>query len=429
MAQGNRDADVVVVGAGLSGLTATTRLQRLNAKVITLEARSEVGGRTRSRTLSGHTFDLGGEFVGPHHRRIRRLAREHGLSLEDSRLTFARTLWRLDDQQRVGYLPRLSASELLALARTTRALARLAKDVPAEEPWRAPDASALDACSFGEWLTRQGMKGRSRRLFAAMFEALATTRLEQLSLLQVLWWISRAGGPLAAQRDVNAMRISGGAQTLCLRLAEGLGDPVKLSKPVRLIRHGDADVVVEAGEEDRWRTPYAIVCVPLPALRKIEFIPALEEPQQALLREARFGQATSVVVAAQEKIRSRHRLVVGGDALPLAWRTNGGAKGVFLDPEASEDPGALVEDLSRAFGFDSLGVEADVVRWAGEPFIGGTYVVFEPGQLARHGPHLRRPHGRIHFAAAERSSWPDSMEGAVESGTLAAEHVAAALRT
>jgi monoamine oxidase len=51
------------------------------------------------------------------------------------------------------------------------------------------------------------------------------------------------------------------------------------------------------------------------------------------------------------------------------------------------------------------------------PHIPGCDVAFALGQLTRHGPFLRQRHGRVQFAGAERSTWPNNMEGAVESGT------------
>lgn len=60
---------------------------------------------------------------------------------------------------------------------------------------------------------------------------------------------------------------------------------------------------------------------------------------------------------------------------------------------------------------------------ASEP--GGSYIVFAPGQLTRLGPNLRRSHGRVFFAGAKRSSWPNSMEGDLESGEEVAQEVIA----
>lgn len=418
--------DVVIVGAGLAGLTAATKLQTASARVLVLEASDEVGGRTRSRVLGGQTFDLGGEFVGPHYQQIRELASSLGLTLHSSGLQWARTHWSIGSQSRVGYLPPLSRSEAFSIVRAMRRLRRLARAVPPSEPWNAADAAALDARSLHDWLTDQGVEGRAYRLIASMFEGLGTTRADRLSFLHVLWWIARLGGPVAAMRDVNAKRVSGGAQEICRQMSRRLSEPVRLLTAVRGVHQDKTGVVVESRSGEAWEAQHAIVCVPLPALAALEFDPPLDEQQRALHRDVRFGRATSVVIASKQKPDGRHGVAVGGDRLPLAWRANGGAKGLFLTEGPDAQPEEMIEQLRQVFGFDAASSH-HVADWPAEPLIGGTYVVFEPGQLTRHGPHLRHAHGRVEFAAAERSSWPDSMEGAVESGGRAAELVAQSL--
>jgi monoamine oxidase len=64
-----------------------------------------------------------------------------------------------------------------------------------------------------------------------------------------------------------------------------------------------------------------------------------------------------------------------------------------------------------------------VFRWADEQHIPGCDAAFAPGEVCRYGSALARPHGRLHFAGAERSSWPNNMEGALESGERAAREV------
>ena len=67
----NKDVDVVVVGAGLSGLVAACRLSAAGISVLVLEAAAEVGGRTRSRVCGGRIVDLGGELVGRSYTKLR----------------------------------------------------------------------------------------------------------------------------------------------------------------------------------------------------------------------------------------------------------------------------------------------------------------------------------------------------------------------
>ena len=73
--------DVVVIGGGLAGLSSARQLQAAGASVVVLEGRSRVGGRVHSQRLdTGHTIDLGAQFIGDAQRRISALVDEAGLT-------------------------------------------------------------------------------------------------------------------------------------------------------------------------------------------------------------------------------------------------------------------------------------------------------------------------------------------------------------
>ena len=120
---------------------------------------------------------------------------------------------------------------------------------------------------------------------------------------------------------------------------------------------------------------------------------------------------------------------MGGSPLSIGWRTGRSLAGIAYGEHAGRPEDELFADLAGAFGIAPTMVgAAEAADWKRERFVGGTYVAFGPGQLARHGPHLRCPHGAVHFPGAERSSWPNPMEGAVESGMEAACRVLEELR-
>ena len=70
--------DVIVVGAGLAGLTTATALADAGLDVRVLEARDRVGGRTFTKVIDGAPIDLGGEWLGPTQRRMRALCARLG---------------------------------------------------------------------------------------------------------------------------------------------------------------------------------------------------------------------------------------------------------------------------------------------------------------------------------------------------------------
>ncbi len=197
---------MVVVGAGLAGLVAAAELERAGASVAVVEARPEVGGRVRSPLLDGEAADLGGQFVGPKHRGMRELAAALGLRLVPARLGARPFLWRLGGgEERVGFSPPLSLGEFWSLGRALLALKRLSLQVDPVSPWCSPGAEELDGRSLGVWLEEVGLEGRAREALTAPILSFATVGAHELSLLQVLWWVKRAGGFLPAVRNGSAL--------------------------------------------------------------------------------------------------------------------------------------------------------------------------------------------------------------------------------
>jgi monoamine oxidase len=160
------------------------------------------------------------------------------------------------------------------------------------------------------------------------------------------------------------------------------------------------------------------VTAPIPTLRTLGFEPPLDAISAELVNELEFPKGWKIAATIDGATERAPRLAVGHASLPLAWRDGDIVKGVF--PGMQCEP-AIETTLASLFG----GVVRTSVRcdWGASPHSQGTYGVLKPSQLTRLGPYLRAPHGRIYFAGAERSSWVNSMEGAVESGETVARRV------
>ena len=216
------------------------------------------------------------------------------------------------------------------------------------------------------------------------------------------------------------MTVTEGAQSISQALAKKLRERVFLNHPVTSIEQDDEKVKVST-KTSYFITKYAIVTAPIGTLHQIDFYPAMPESLQEMINTIEAAKASSVVTLLKSKKEIFSDVAINHKVFPLAWRDDAlKLKGLTLSddlPEA-EYPHAL----SSCFTEQQDNVEAWAMEnWGNNPYFKGTYIVFRPNQLTKFGPLLRQPLDRVFFAGAERSSWVNNMEGAVESGELVAD--------
>ena len=247
------DADVCVVGAGYAGLTAAGRLNQGGRSVVVLEARDRVGGRIWTHHLSdGSPVDRGGAWLAPKHDAIFGLAREAGVSTYK---TWVKGAHLLIDEGRTrrytGLIPKISPLAIITIALTQAKLDRMAKHVPLEAPWTAKRAAEWDSRSVAWWIERSGIRTTiARDLFEMAVRGLFTSDLNDVSFLHLLFLV-RAHGSIntlfSIEGGAQENMVEGGAGSIAQRVADALGDAVRLSTPVRSITQRNDHVVVAPG--------------------------------------------------------------------------------------------------------------------------------------------------------------------------------------
>jgi monoamine oxidase len=446
-------ADVIVAGAGLAGLTAAREVLKAGRSVIVLEARDRVGGRVLSHTVSdGLVLDVGGQWTGPGQDRIIALAEEMGV---ESFPTYGGDQTHIDytngqRQLYKGALPEGDPSAYAEVFQAIMTLTQMSEEVPLESPWTAPHAREWDAQTMQGWmdanLTLEGAKSR----IALAIEAVYAVEPLDLSLLHMLFYAKSGNGLLTlvsteggAQQD----RFDGGAQSVAIRVAEQLGERVRLSSPVRRISQTASGVEVE-GDGFSLRGQQCVVTVPPALAGRIDYRPAMPVLRDQLTQRAPMGSVIKVQVVYETPFWRNDGLSgrVVSDTGPVRITFDNtprkGSPGVLVTfieggdgrryscASPDERRRLVIDCLTRYFGPAATKPVEYVERdWCAEEYSRGCYgAVFPAGTWVSCGSAIREPVGRIHWAGTETATVNAGyIDGAVRSGERVAAEVLAAL--
>ncbi len=440
-------ADVCVVGAGFAGLAAAYRLKQAGARVVVLEARNRVGGRSWSVPLKdGGWVDWGGQWVGSSQERFYALIKEMGCETYPSP-DFGKMLQRgildTNEYHRVGDGESYPGSDLVDAA--SKRLDDLAATIDPQAPWSHPDAARLDSITFAEWL-RQNVEHESARKFCATeVGSVPSASPEEISVLQLGWLIKACDGLDELFGDAQKDRLIGGTQLVARRVAEKLAGEIKLDQPVRRIVWTDKGAVVES-DSISVAARHVVIAIPPHLAGGIEYEPSL--PTNRVQITQRWPQGlvikVSMVYASPfwrddglSGMSLDHMSVMGETAdssNPESHSKAGILTGfVYSDNArkvASMEPDArkqlLLGEIAKRFGPKSLDpVNYHESNWSTSQWTRGCFTGFlTPGATVLFGSAVRDPVGPIHWAGTETSTaWPSFIDGAIRTGERAAEAI------
>jgi monoamine oxidase len=447
---------VVVVGAGIAGLTAAWRLAQQGVAVRVLEAQERIGGRMlslRGFFPDGQFCELGGELIDSGHGAIRALAGQLGVGLVDldrDEPALRRETWwfggrlRTEDEVVAAFLP--------VARRIEEDLATIGDDVT----YRTPGgAEALDRTPLAEWLTAAGAEGWFRDLLDVAYTTEYGLEAEEQSALNLLLLIDPEPDPFRVFGDSDERyRAVDGNDAIVHALADRLAGSIETGTVLEALaaRPGGSfrlSVARGAGAAEV-DAEHVILALPFTLLRQVRLDLPLPAVKRRAIDELAYGTNAKLMIGFGERVwRTRHGAngsVVAELPFQTTWETSrlqagghgiltnftGGRHGAELGAGTPEEQAArAVAGLDRVFPGTAdahAGQKAVRFHWPSHRWTLGSYASYRPGQWTAIAGAEGEPVGRLHFAGEHTSLAAQGfMEGGCESGERAAGEVLAAL--
>uniref|UniRef100_A0A3B1JPZ4 Amine oxidase n=1 Tax=Astyanax mexicanus TaxID=7994 RepID=A0A3B1JPZ4_ASTMX len=453
--------DVVVVGAGLSGLSAAQMLRKRNAglRVLVLEAKGRVGGRTLVEELpAAHgvdTWDMGGQWVGSSQTHVMELIEELGLEVYPQ-FTEGKKVHHMGGRDAkistyTSSIPSFSLPVLLDFLQFLWKIERLSKTVSVEEPMKTPNAQQLDSTTLQAYMDQHVWTTELMEELSLCSRTVFGMEPSQMSFLYFLMYSAAAGGIMrlleTTPGSAQEFKVKGGAQQLSERLVEQVG--------VENVRLGDAVTAIWQSEEDGVKVKTAsgavsckavIVTCPPHMAAQIQYQPPLPLERQRLTQCMPVGHMTKFIITYpsafwKQKGFSGEIVARPGEDCPFAVTFDAstprgspalvgfiaGVQACYWNSrEMEERRDAVVSSLAKYLGPEATTyIHYQEKDWSKEEYNGGCPVnVMVPGVLTYYHPALRKPCGRIHWAGTETATqWCGYLSGAVQAGRRAALEV------
>jgi monoamine oxidase len=415
----------IVIGAGLSGLAAAYALTKAHWSVTVLEARDRIGGRVLSYSFPQApklVCELGGEWVGASHERMRALCSEFNIELQDHR--FATTLMRDGVVKRPG--------EWKFSPQAESAFEKFRAQYKA---YKQSDRLRLDRYDWWTWLQNIGFNEDDLMLRDLMDSTDFGESIRHVSAFA-------AAAEYFESSPANEMdfKMTGGNSRLVNELVARVGAVnVRTSMPVEEIRQRAGRVTVRA-KGQTFDADACICTVPARVLEEIRFEPPLPSAQLAAAEELQYSRIVKNSVLCSERFWGAEDFSLVSDVTSHFYfhstQRQPGTEGIMCSYAIGEKADVLAaqRDQRRTdiimrdlIPLDSRAPQlARAVRsyaWQRDPYTRGAYALYRPGQWFKVRPLLQRPHGKVLFAGEHLADWQGFMEGAVVTGEKAAEEL------
>jgi len=439
-----KQKECVVIGAGLAGLAAAYRLSQKNWKVTILEAADRIGGRVMTYHFDGApglNCELGGEWIGTDHKEMRRLCKQLRLPLQ--RHQYANSFW--DETARAHLL----APGAWCMSRKSLAIwEKFQKNfkTSTSRQWKQLDKvdwwTKLSELGFDrEDLLRRDLMDSTDFGETIRMNSAYTAATEYLS----------TKGQKVDDTDEMDSKVRGGNERLVHALANAIGcHNIRTKCEVTKIIQVRGRVVIHIDRQPPVSADFCVCAIPAHCVGRLRWGKHPPADKIAAAKQLQYARITKTAVLCSHRFWPEPKrggfsvcTSLASDFCFDSTQGQEGKQGILCsyavgdkaDDIASsplhELKNWIVEDVAHAYGLPwrpaTSGRTALAIKqqaWQADPFTGGAYAFYRPGQWFTVRPALAKPFGRVFFAGEHIADWQGFMEGAVVTGKAAANAVA-----
>lgn len=418
---------VIIIGAGFAGLAAAYYLHKKKIEFVILEARNRIGGRVFSHQMDpaeNLVIELGAEWVGNSHTRLREMCDEFKLELQNNQFDthliykgkyYRKNEWDYSEGWKKKFQSILNGYEKLTQAEKTR----------------------IDKMDWWRFLVNNGCEGMDLDIR----ELLDSTDFGE-SIRHVSAFAALAEYAESSEKNEMDLKIKGGNSSLAFALADKIGrDKIKLANAVtRVVQNSKGGVKVHTTSEEIFTADKIICTVPTFAARKIKWEPGLPPEQVNAMNELQYARINKNPLLFTERFWNDESFDMVTDQSPHyfyhATKNQRSKKGVLISYTIGEKAAVVanqneewkknmvMQTLAPHFGDVGKLLESQTnYYWGNDEFSHGAYAMYGAGQWFRVRPILAKPYIHTHFAGEHIADWQGFMEGAVNTGEEAAGRV------
>ena len=444
--------DVVVIGAGLSGLHAAALLEAQGLNVLVLEAQDRVGGRIHSMRQLGDNAEAGGTYIGAGYTRIIDTAEKHGIELIDvtrileffreQDLVLGEEIIRQTEWQAHPANPFPDADKALLPWNYHRVLTMRDNPLPSPEAWTDPEHATLDV-PMHAWMQGKGLSDAAIKMGYGLNTTFGADANDVSALLLLFRGAFSKAQRQQAPKNMLGFTADLGVQRIPESMAAALSHEVALNTEVVAIDEEADQIKLRCADGSVVSAARVVCSLPFGVLRRIAIDPPLQGAQAEAVQQLAAQSITQVYLAPKTPFwdNDGYAASLFTDSLPgmvaavrsgndpttvthlTAWVIGRFAQ--QIDALSEADAGQRVIDAIEKIRpaargqLELIGLQS----WGGDPSAAGAWAYYRPGEVTRFAEIMGKSRGRIHFCGEHLALKSRGMEGAMETGERAAQEI------